>query len=450
MPGDTRGRRRQVTAPPRPYRVIRDRGLLLLLGGQAVSNLGDIVFDTSLTLWIAVQLAPEQPWAPMAVSGVFAAASLPILIVGPLAGVFVDRWVPKATMLVSDALRTGLVLALAATSLLPGFSVAGQIATIYAVVFLASVCSQFFAPARVAAIADLVAEPHRAQAASLSQLLQSLALILGPALAAPLFFQLGVHWALLVNALSFVVSWVAIACLPAGPRRDSGAAAAAASFTREFVDGLRFFARSTVLRTLLLAAVIVMLGAGAFNALAIFFLTENLGASPESFGVVGAVFGTGMLSGAIVASIAAPRLALWRLFALATITVGALILVLARLHSLPPALVIIFCLGAVLPALQVALGPLLLEATPREYIGRVVSVMSSLTSAADMSSVVLAGLLASTLLRGMHVTVGPVTFGPYDTIFTATGLLAVLGGGYAAVLLGREARRRGSKPAPTT
>jgi MFS family permease len=197
------------------------------------------------------------------------------------------------------------------------------------------------------------------------------------------------------------------------------------------MDGLRFFAGNAVLRTILIASVIVMLGGGAFNALGIFFLTENLHATPELFGIVSTTFGAGMLAGSILAAVVAPRLGLARVFSCATIGVGLLILVLARLSSFLPALVILFLLGAVIPALQVTLGPLMLQVTPRDLVGRVVSVIGPVTSGAEMISMLLAGFLASTVLHDLHIVARGITIGPYDTILTVTGILALVAGIYA-------------------
>src|SRR5262249_14063189 len=79
-----------------------NRNFAVLWSGQLISNLGDFVFDTTLVVWIATELTRSQPWAPLAVSGVFLAATTPILLIGPLAGVFVDRWDKRRTMLATD------------------------------------------------------------------------------------------------------------------------------------------------------------------------------------------------------------------------------------------------------------------------------------------------------------------------------------------------------------
>src|SRR5690242_3166192 len=119
----------------------RKRGLLingaftLLWSGQTVSKLGDIVFDFTLVFWVTTSIARGQTWAPLAVSGIFVATALPTLVVGPIAGVFVDRWPKRSTMLFMDALRAILVmLLLLATGFLPPpfqLSLFGQLVAIY-------------------------------------------------------------------------------------------------------------------------------------------------------------------------------------------------------------------------------------------------------------------------------------------------------------------------------
>ena len=66
-----------------------NRNFVLLWIGQSISSIGDFFFSTTLTLWVATQLAKGQSWTPLAVSGVAMANVVPLLLVGPIAGVFV-------------------------------------------------------------------------------------------------------------------------------------------------------------------------------------------------------------------------------------------------------------------------------------------------------------------------------------------------------------------------
>ncbi len=192
-------------------RLLISRQFALLWSGQSISYLGDYVFDTTLLLWIAASIARGQSWGPLAVSGLLAATALPALLVGPIAGVFVDRWDKRRTMLWADALRAGLIaLLLLATNIvplpfLPGgrFPVAWQLGMIYGVVALENTCSQFFGPSRQALIRDIVEEPQRARAVGFLHTTMNLALIVGPSLATPLFLGLGARWLCLVGSMQW-------------------------------------------------------------------------------------------------------------------------------------------------------------------------------------------------------------------------------------------------------
>jgi MFS family permease len=86
-----------------------NRNWRLLWIGQAVSLTGDSVFDITVLLWVATVLAKGRPWAPAAAAGVLIAEAVPVLAVGPLAGVWVDRWNRRRTMLASDACRAVVI-----------------------------------------------------------------------------------------------------------------------------------------------------------------------------------------------------------------------------------------------------------------------------------------------------------------------------------------------------
>ena len=423
--------------------LLINRNFALLWSGQIISIIGDFVFDTILILWIATLIAQGQSWAPLAVSGILLSASLPVFIIGPIAGVFVDRWNKRRTMLWMDALRAVLILLL----LLPaGFlplpfldaarlPISWQLGFIYGTVFLTSTCTQFFGPALFALIGDIVDEPYRARAAGLTQLIASLGTVIGPSLATLLFFKVGVHWALLLNALSFVVSFLAILVIRPPQTVVSGELERQGNFLREFGQGIRFYTGNRVLMTILISVTLVMAGAGALNALGIFFVTQNLHTPVSLFGFLSSVLGAGSIVGAALASTLAQRLGLTRTFWLSLVAAGVLVLVYARLTSLVPALVVLFLIGLVTTAVDVAAGPLVLNVTPRELVGRVAALLNPALTLVTMLSIAVAGYLYSTVLQSFHATLVGITFGPIDTIFTVTGILVVVGGLYAMVNL---------------
>jgi MFS family permease len=422
----------------------RNRDFLLLWGGQAISGLGDIIFATTLALWIAGGLARGQSWAPQAVAGVLVVSALPDLLIGPLAGVFVDRWDRRRTMLRMDGLRALLIAVLTVPTglvplLPPGLATRSvALASIYLIGFLAAVCGRFFSPARMAALGEVVPKHQRPRASSFGQMTTSIAVILGPPAAAALYFGAGPGPALALNALSFLVSYLAIRTVRVPPLARPRTVGGESTFRGELVAGLRYFRRSRVLSTVLITAALIMLAVGALNALDLFFLRWNLHAPLRLYGVLSAAYGGGVLLGAALAGRMAERLGLARGFWLSTIAFGALTLAYARLGSFALAVPVFVGVGVLNAAINVTMAPLLLNATPRELVGRVFAVFGPVTNLMSLLSMAVAGYLAGTQFQHFHGAWLGVSWGPIDTIFTIGGIAALGGGLHAWLRLRRD------------
>lgn len=428
-------------------RLLINRNFALLWSAQAISTVGDTVLDTALVLWIGAFVARGQSWGPLAISVVLLAAAIPRIAVGPLAAVFADRWDKRLTMLWMDAFSAVLVafLVLATdTRYLPFLGhgripLSAELGAAGGAVILVTICSQFYQPARFAMITYIVDEERRTQAISMSQALQGFAVILGPPVAAVLVFGLGVQWALLVDALSFVASYLLVLAMRVP--RTAGAPAGGADegegerFRGEFVAGLRFVWDHLVPRTTLISVMLTWLGFGALQVLGYFFITRNLHASPELYGFLGSAFGIGAAVGAVGTTIFGKRIGLVRVVWGSLVLSGAFVVVLAHLTMIGPVLAAAFVFGITSTAIIVAEGPLVLHFTPKPFVGRVSGVITSLGQLAALISVVVAGWLVSAPLASFHASLFGIAFGPVDTVFTGMGALAIAGGIYARINL---------------
>jgi Na+/melibiose symporter-like transporter len=285
-------------------RLLINRTFARLWAGQAVSTVGDFVFNTTLVLWVATELAGGKSWAPAAVSGIMLSVGAAVLVVGPVAGVFVDRWNHRATMLRSEVVRAILAGALTAVSFLPvrDLPVWLWLVAIYLVVFVLNTAGQFFNPARFAIIADVVdGTADRTRAAGISEATIATATIIGPPLAAPLLFTVGVQWALLLNALSYIASYLAIRSVRP-PDRQVAPRPASTAFRVEFMAGLRFFASNRFLVAILTISLIAQFGTGALNALDVFFVTQNLHTPSKFYGLMSTAEGIGAIVGGLGAA----------------------------------------------------------------------------------------------------------------------------------------------------
>lgn len=428
--------------PERKPPVWINRHFALLWAGGSISVFGDGIFNTLLIVWISVSLAAHQSWAPLAIGGVSLAMLLPVLLFGPIAGVFVDRWDKRRTMLWMDALRATLFLILLAITessfLLPGshISVLGELGAIYTIVFLSNLCSQLFGPARTALISDLVPDAHRSQATSLSQISRSLVMLLAPALAPIIFLILGAQVALLFNAISFLCSFVLLLAIRVPKAASSSEPGKPPHFWHEFIDGISFSFRNRFLQAIIITAGLLMFGASALNTLNVFFALENLHVQIGLFGLLETAQGVGAILGSVLGVMFTRRLGLVRTIVLSLFIAGLGVVVYSRLTNFIPALCISVIIGALAAALDVASMPLLLRITPRSYIGRTMAALGPFSGMMEISGSFLAGYLASDLLLHLHLQVLGTTFGAIDTIFAAAGVIIIASALYALVRMG--------------
>jgi MFS family permease len=302
---------------------------------------------------------------------------------------------------------------------------------VYLVVFVLNAAGQFFNPARFATTGDVVhGEEDRTRAAGLAEATTSAAGIVGPPIAAVLLVTVGFQWALAVNAASYVVSYLAIRCLrlAPGPRSPAPAEAGSSGLYAEFSAGLRLFARNRFLVTLLTVTMICQCGTGAIGALNVFFVTRDLHASSGLFGIAETAMGVGFIIGAL----AAGRMVRWigarALTWSGLLATGVLAAGYALQRSFPAGLIMLAIYAIPIAMLNTAVAPLLLDAAPREYLGRVMAVFMPVNQFASMLSVVISGWLISTVLRSFRASFAGITLNSVSLIFIVAGGLIFASG----------------------
>ena len=189
------------------FRALRGRPFALLWGGQAISLLGDRLFDIALAWWVL-----EETGSAVVMGTVFVLSILPMLIFLLIGGVLVDRFPRLGLMLVSDLTRglvVGLMAALAFTDLLVLWHV-------YVFSLVSGFVEAFFQPAYRAVVPDVTPREDLTSANSLTSLSEQFGGIAGPALGATIVAAGGTPLAFALDSLSFAVSGV---CLLAIARR---------------------------------------------------------------------------------------------------------------------------------------------------------------------------------------------------------------------------------------
>ena len=382
---------RETKKYPMPEKgFLINRNFRLLAIGQAISNMGDFVYSTTLLIWVFM-----LTHSAAAVSGVLIAQYLPVFLLGPIAGVFVDRWNRRRTMVVSDSIR-------AFVALLPLFvPLVFRLPTIYASVFLISTFSRFFMPARSGMLQVIVAEEQQPQAASISQATFALSFIIGPAIASPLYFAVGPVIACIINAVSFLISAISVQAIRASKEelhpyhktKSENASGGIKVILRELLAGLRFVVHTRALLVVVFLILIAMLGGGALNALDIIFVSQRLQVSSSLYGPLVAIGGLGTLLGAIGAGFLSKKVMPRHILAGSVLLLGLGLVIYAFQTQYILAVVVMFITGIPQGGIDVGFTPILLGTTPRSLIGRVESVIETAMYGVSLISIALAGYL---------------------------------------------------------
>ncbi len=343
-----------------------NRNFTFLAIGQAISNIGDFFFATTLLVWVF-----SLTHSAAAISGVLFAQYLPIFLLGPLAGVFVDRWNRRTTMIVSDSTRVIITL-LPLIVPLPL-----RLPTIYVSVFLLSMFSRFFMPARTGLLQVIVSAEQQTQAAAIGQATFALSFIIGPAIATPLYFLLGPIIACSINAASFLVSALCVSLIrapreqlfPYAYRKEERPVGTIKPVLRELASGFHFVATSRVLFIVSILALIGMLGAGALNALDVLFVTRNLHTSASLYGPLSAAGGLGGLIGAVVIGLLARKIQPKYILTGSVVLLGAGIIVYSMQSWFYTALIINFLIGIPNGGIDIGFGPLVNQLDAAKHDG---------------------------------------------------------------------------------
>jgi len=411
-------------------RLLINRNYALYWTGISISNFGDFVFSSTLLLWISYQIGHNQAWGPLAAGVLELCIALPTFLFGPIAGVFVDRWNKRRTMLLMDVLRAALILLLLPVSgVFPGrLDPLWQLICIYGDIFLCTLCTLLFSPARATLNRDIVPDERREQASSMIYSSNSTFMILAPLLAGILFFSAGAVWALLINAGSFLISFCCILAVqaPAEAKRSEQA-----SLFQEFTSGVRYVTGNSTLRCVLVSLFLLMLGGGITNTLGPFFFEHSLHAAPALFPQFEAVGSAGLLLGALSATWGLRRLGALRTFQGGLVLMGIFELLFSRSTSLFPAFLLTFLTGICNSFLNTSVSPLAMRLVPREYLGRVFALIEPGMRLAQLISAPLAGFLISHYLYHLDASFLGLHFGPYDTLLGVSALLVLVSGLYA-------------------
>lgn len=374
----------EATAAPLPESVFRLPAFRTIWIAQLISIFGDFLALFGIISFIAFRLHGTA----VQVTTITIAYVLPLAVIGPFAGVLVDHFDVKRTMIASDLLRGGLALLLVVCTSVP------QIA---AVLLALSVVSCLFIPAQSISVRTLVPKESLLRAnAALSQAFY-LIRIVSPLAAGALVAWLGERSTFFIDAGSFGFSALMLSRLTIERPPRQGADKTLSGLARDFVEGNRFIFTHAGLSFVFLAMAVAMFVLSSFSPLISIFVRDELHAGPMLFGIVSAMVGVGLIASTsalvkMAGPKAEPHVVLYGLVGL-----GVAVAVLAVSRYAWLAAISTFLMGAAVALVLVPAQTMSQQETPPEMVGRVSSTFMSMISIAQILGLLLSGGLAERL-----------------------------------------------------
>jgi MFS family permease len=374
--------------------VLRQRNYALLWFGGFVSNVGDFVLFVGLPYEVF-----RLTGSTRATAGVVLAHLIPRILVGSIAGVYVDRWDRRRLMIVVNLIQ--------AASLLPLLLV-GQLGiwVIYAVLVVESSVSQLFGPAETALLPTLLAggKDELLTANALSGVGHHLSRLIGPAIGGVVVAIAGLSGVTIVDSVSFVASAGMLFLIrsPSTAHRvadsiEHAALSAWGKLVREWRDGLRVVLHDPVLRALLVFASITAVGEGLTSALFVVWVVGPLHSDSTGWGLVLSTQAIGGLAGALVIARMGTRLRALPLLIGGSLAFGAIDLVLFTYPVIypyiGPALVMLVIVGVPGAAMGAATTTLQQSQTEDSHRGRVAGAIGAVAALGALIGAVAAGVL---------------------------------------------------------
>jgi Na+/melibiose symporter-like transporter len=370
----------EVLARQRDYRLVLSAGLISLTG--------DWILRIGLAYYVY-----DLTGSTLASGGLLLCSFLPLFLLGSLAGVFVDRWDRRRTMIVTNLLH--------AIVLLPLLLVhnADAIWVVYLVVLAQSCLQQFFRPAEQSLVPLLVESRQLVTANALNSQSSDVARLIGAALGGVLAALGGIPLLALVDAATYLAAMgLLIGVRHRGNKivveKTTGAVQ---RIKAEWIEGLRICVAGPALRLVFVFGLVTGVGEGAMSTLFAPFVSTELGGDGTAYGLISSSQAVGGIVGGLIAAAVGSRFAAAKMWGVGAVLFGLIDLVMFCYplvwHSVGPAFVCMILVGVPGAFLIAGMMTVLQRLTDDASRGRVFGALFAAEGLAVLVGTVAAGIL---------------------------------------------------------
>jgi len=364
-------------------RVVRQRNVALLWTAGLVSLLGDWAFYTIVPIFVL-----DETGSIFLAGLVWAVIALPSVVVGPVAGVYVDRWDRRRIMLWGN-----IAQAVAACSILVAGGAGPGIWLAMTVVLVNASLAAFILPAENALLPTLVREEDLRPANALNSMNDNLARIAGPPVGAVVYTKFGIEGVAVINAASFLAAALLVRAVrpergvwEGGQHRIRAEGRSTEGghepFWRSLRAGARIVRHHRLLATLFLILGLVAFADGPLAAMIVPFVDTTLGQGAAGVGAFATVRGVAGILGGIVIGQFGQRVREDRLLVISAGMNGLGFAAMAFVQDFAVACVILLVvIGPTHIGLHTTLTTLLQRGSEDPYRGRVFALVGAVTGA---------------------------------------------------------------------
>lgn len=361
--------------------VLRERNFFCLWVGQIVSNFGDRLNQMALIGFISQKV----PHSTYELAKLMLFVVIPVFIIGPVAGAYVDKWNRRHIMIISDIIRGFLVLLIPYCILHFKSNI-----PIYIIVFLIFSITRFFLPSKMAIIPTLVSKEKLLIANSLSDTTYMIATILSIGVAGLIVKAIGVLGGFFMDSASFFFSAFFIFLIRPraelakhGYKEDLkivGEAVESAfrkSVFAQMKEGFMFLVSYPKARFVMSIIFLLMAGIGSIFCVIIVFIQEKFGTLTTDLGFLGMFLGVGLLLGALIYGRFGQQLDKQKVilssFVLGGLAIASFAIITPYFPMYRVAGALSLFIGMVVSPIIVSVNTLLHETIPNQMRGRIFS-----------------------------------------------------------------------------
>ena len=380
--------------------ILKNRNFFLLWLGQIISQLGDRLDQMALIAFIYLR----APGSTIEIAKILSFTIIPVFLIGPVAGVYVDRWDRRRTMYVCDFLRAVLVFTI------PFFLFyKHSLVPIYLIIFLTFSIGRFFVPAKLAIIPDLVEKKDLLIANSLVNTTGMIAAILGFGVSGVVVEWMGAKSGFYMDSVSFLISALCIFLIAKRYRSlvnlrevsQEIVEVIRKSVLQEIKEGVLYFIRKKDIRFTAGIIFILWSALGAVYVVLIVFVQKTLHSATKDLGLIIMFLGLGLFFGSLVYGRFGQRISHFKVIFASLILSGFMLVVFAvALHRYPLFAVaagLSLILGALISPIMTASNTIIHNVSENGMMGKIFSSIEIVMHLGFLLFMFLSSLLADKL-----------------------------------------------------